>query len=93
MDLFEHWIRSVQCLMNYLSAPMVLSPEEKEITALLSWEGDAIYEIKGDIFDRGSYLEVRSHFGSKRRHHISPRRSSFRSILRCRGPNGKPILG
>jgi hypothetical protein len=59
MDLFENW--SVAPMFDEISiGPYGIITKENEITALLSWEGDVIYEIKGDIFVRDLFLEVRS---------------------------------
>ena len=60
IDLFEHWI--VAPIFDELSiGPYGIIARDKEITTFLSLEGDAIYQIKGDIFERGSYLEIRNH--------------------------------
>jgi len=60
IDLFEHWI--VAPMFDELSiASYGIIARDKEITTFLSIEGDVIYQIKGDIFDRGSYLEIRNH--------------------------------
>ena len=59
MDLFENW--SVAPMFDEISiGPYGIITKENEITALLSWEGDVIYEIKGDVFVRDLFLEVRS---------------------------------
>tara|TARA_X000001036_G_scaffold276717_1_gene256999 strand:- start:436 stop:2622 length:2187 start_codon:yes stop_codon:yes gene_type:complete len=59
IDLFEHWI--VAPIFDELAIGSYGIIVQSEKTAsLLSFEGDVIYEIIGDIFDHGSYLEIRN---------------------------------
>ena len=64
IDLFEHWI--VEPIFDELSIGHYGIITKGEATAsLLSLEGDVIYNVMGDIFDRGSYLEIKGHLDQR----------------------------
>ena len=59
INLFEYWI--VAPIFDEIAiGPYGIISKSKKTTSLLSFEGDVLHEINGDIFDHGSYLEIRT---------------------------------
>ena len=59
INLFEHW--TVPPIFDEIAIGAYgIITKSKKTTSLLSFEGDVLYEIIGDIFDHGSYLEIRT---------------------------------
>jgi len=59
INLFEYWI--VAPIFDKISiGPYGIITKSKKTTSLFSFQGDALYKIIGDIFDHGSYLEIRT---------------------------------
>ena len=59
INLFEHWI--VTPIFDEIAiGPYGIITKSKKTTSLLSFEGDILYEIIGDIINHGSYLEIKT---------------------------------